>query len=284
MPAAAGARGLSVTRALAARFDGHAETALHPELRAYVGDLVRPYGLPLREDVLSEGAGQDYGRMAADLLGQVLAEDEPADLLILAHSAHDVRPGAPTALYLSRHCPGQPTAFSVCDQGSSAAFTALRLASAHHRTGGCRRAVIVLAEQSALPYQPAGPVDLPKEHRAVVLVCEERPAPGLRVRQESGTTGPAALRAALAERRELGAGTDLLLASELAAELAAEPTADPRAGAAPESVEAAAPGQPFTGVWTLLADRLARRPEDVGPLLVADHDRRLGRLSTLALA
>ncbi|MER5866268.1 hypothetical protein [Kitasatospora sp. NPDC002040] len=275
MPPAAEARGLRVTRAVAAGFDGHADTALHPELRTFVGDLVRPYGVPLREDLLDGGVGHDFGLMAEGLFGKVLAPDEPADLLILAFSSPDVRPGAPTALYLSRHCPGEPTAFAVCDQGSAAAFTALRIAAAHHRTGGCRRAVIVLAEQSVLHYEPVEPVVLPELHRAVVLVCEEQAGEGMRVRQQEQPDRSAALDSALAAQRELGPGAELLLASELAVELGS--------GTARAAVGAAPPGQPFTGLWTLLADRIARGPQTGGPLLLADHDRRLGRLSTLSL-
>ncbi|MFJ9518066.1 hypothetical protein ACIRPK_07335 [Kitasatospora sp. NPDC101801] len=276
MPAA-GARGLRVTRAIAAGFDGRSEASLHPDLRTFVGDLVRPYGLPLREDLLTEGAGHDFGQMAEGLLGKALPAGEPADLLILAFSSPDVRPGAPAALHLSRHCPGQPTAFAVCDQGSAAAFTALRIAAAHHRTGGCLRAVIVLAEQSALHHEAPEPVDLPEQHRAVVLVCEESAGEGLRVRQQAQADGSAALRSVLADHRELGREATLLLAADLAA---APPT---DLYDTPGAVGTARPGQPFTGVWTLLADRLAQRPESGGPLLVADHDRRLGRLSTLSL-
>ncbi|MEV7120417.1 hypothetical protein [Kitasatospora griseola] len=260
-------RGLRVTRAVAAGFDGHSAAALHPDLRVFTGDLVRPYGLPLREDLLAEGAGHDYGEMAAGLIEQALPGGEPADLLILAFSSPDVLPAAPSSLRLSRHCPGQPTAFAVCDQGSATAFAALRIAAAHHRTGGCRRAVIVLAEQSALHYRPAEPVELPAEHRAVVLVCEEAPGEGMRVRQQAEPDGAQALRSVLGEHRRLGPGAGLLLAADLAS------------GDTPEDARAARPGQPFTGVWSLLADRLP----GPGPLLVADHDRRLGRLSTLTL-
>src|SRR6478609_10656603 len=162
-------RGLRVTRAVAAGFDGHSAAALHPDLRTFTADLVRPYGLPLREDLLTAGAGHDHAEMATGLFERALPDGEPADLLILAFSTPDVRPAAPSSLRLSRHCPGQPTAFAVCDQGSATAFTALRLAAVHHRTGGCRRAVIVLAEQSALHHEPAEPVELPAGHRAVVL-------------------------------------------------------------------------------------------------------------------
>ncbi|WP_051731816.1 hypothetical protein [Kitasatospora phosalacinea] len=263
-------RGLRVTRAVAAGFDGRSAASLHPDLRTFTDDLVRPYGLALREDLLAEGAGHDYGEMAAGLFEQALPGGEPADLLILAFSSPDVRPAAPASLRLSWHCPGRPTAFAVCDQGSATAFAALRIAAAHHRTGGCRRAVIVLAEQSALHHRPAEPVELPAEHRAVVLVCEAGAEEGMRVRQQAQPDGAGALRSVRDEHRRLGSGAGLLLAAGLASH------------GAPDGAGAARPGQPFTGVWSLLAERLAA-PGTTGPLLVADHDRRLGRLSTLTL-
>ncbi|MFJ9695980.1 hypothetical protein [Kitasatospora sp. NPDC101183] len=254
--------GLRITRALARRFDGRSETSLDPDLRVFTSDLVRPYGLPLREDLLAQGVGHSYEELAAGLLREALAEDEPVDLLILAFDTPDVRPGAPSSLALSRSVPGTPLAFAVCDQGSAAAFTALRLAGAHHRTGGCRRAVVVLAEQGALHYEPAGPVALPQRHAVVVLVCEETSAPEMTVRQIRGADDPEKAVRAWAE--ELGPETDLLVGPGL--------DGTPWPG-----------DQPFTGLWADLADRLPATPEGRRPLAVAGFDRRLGVLSTLTL-
>ncbi|MET8544358.1 hypothetical protein ABZW03_27505 [Kitasatospora sp. NPDC004799] len=257
---APGPTGLRITRALARRFDGRSETSLDPDLRVFVSDLARPYGLPLREDLLGEGAGHSYEELAAGPLREVLAEDEPADLLVLAFDTPDVRPGAPSSLALSRSVPGSPLAFAVCDQGGAAAFTALRLAACHQRTGGCRRAVVVLAEQTALHYDPPGPVPLPDRHAVVVLVCEEAPGEGLAVRQTRGAGSPAQTVRAEA----LASGAALLLGPGFDAQ---EP----------------APAQPFTGLWAELAEELPRWRADGRPALVAGYDRRLGVLSTLAL-
>ncbi|RGD55698.1 hypothetical protein DR950_40945 [Kitasatospora xanthocidica] len=259
---APGPTGLRITRVLARRSAGRSETSLHPDLRVFVSDLVRPYGLPLREDLLGEGVGHSYEELAAGPLREALAEDEPADLLILAFDTPDVRPGAPSSLALSRSVPGSPLSFAVCDQGGAAAFTALRLAAAHQRTGTCRRAVVVLAEQSALHYEPSGPVPLPERHAVVVLVCEEAPGDGLAVRQTRGEASPA--EAVRAEAEKLGPETALLLGPGFGA---GEPP----------------PAQPFTGLWAELADHLPRWRADGRPALLAGYDRRLGVLSTLAL-
>ncbi|MER7757576.1 hypothetical protein [Kitasatospora sp. NPDC097643] len=256
------APGLRITRALARRFDGRSETSLDPDLRAFVSDLVRPYGLPLREDLLREGAGHSYRELAADLLHEALAEDEPVDLLILAFDTPDVRPGAPSSLALSRSCPGTPLAFAVCDQGTASAFTALRLAADYHRTGACRRAVVVLAEQTALHYRPPEPVRMPQRHAAVVLVCEEIGAPGMTIRQISGVADPE--KELRLQSEELGADAAVVL--------------DPGLDGA-----AAPAAQPFTGPWAELADQLPAWRARGRPALVAGHDRRLGVLSTLTL-
>ncbi|MFD5433917.1 hypothetical protein ACFWJ4_17405 [Kitasatospora sp. NPDC127067] len=259
---APGPTGLRITRALARRFDGRSETSLDPDLRVFVSDLVRPYGLPLREDLLGEGVGHSYEELAAGVLREALAEDEPADLLILAFDTPDVRPGAPSSLALSRSVPGGPLAFAVCDQGGAAAFTALRLAAGHQRTGGCRRAVVVLAEQTALHYEPPGPVPLPERHAVVVLVCEEAPGEGLAVRQARGATSPAeSVRAAAGE---LGPEAALLLGPGFG------PPEPP-------------PAQPFTGLWAELAEHLPQWRAAGRPALLAGFDRRLGVLSTLTL-
>ncbi|MEU8510439.1 hypothetical protein AB0C76_02460 [Kitasatospora sp. NPDC048722] len=248
-------RGLRITRARARSFDGRSELSLDPDLRVFVTDLARPYGLPVREDLLRAGAGHSYEEMAAGLLREELADDEPVDLLILAFDSPDVRPGAPSSLALSRSCPGSPLAFAVCDQGLGAAFTALRLAAEYHRTGFCRRAVVVVAEQTALHYAPGAPVRLPQRHGAVVLVCEEAPGGAMDIRQTPCTDDPEKEVRALAG--SLDPGTVLVRGPGVDG-----PTA-----------------QPFTGVWAELAEGLPQRR----PVLVASFDRRLGVLNTLAL-
>ncbi|MFE6051348.1 hypothetical protein ACFQ6N_11355 [Kitasatospora sp. NPDC056446] len=275
--------GLRITRVLARRFDGRSETSLDPDLRVFVTDLVRPYGLPLREDLLGEGVGHSYEELAAGLLGEALAEDEPVDLLILAFDTPDVRPGAPSSLAMSRSVPGTPLAFAVCDQGTASAFTALRLAADLHRTGACRRAVVVLAEQTALHYEPSQPVPLPQRHAAVVLVCEEAPGEGLDVRQAPGDPSPEETVRARAEK--LGPETELLLDDGFGAGFGAGSGFGPGPGdpEGPGSGPDGLPAQPFTGLWARLAEHLPRWREQGRPAVLAGYDRRLGVLSTLTL-
>ncbi|MDY0813717.1 hypothetical protein [Kitasatospora purpeofusca] len=285
-----------LTRVLTRYADGRSELSLDPDLRVFVADLVRPYGLPLREDLLAEGVGHAYEELAAGLLTEALGPDEPADVLIQAFDSPDVRPGAPTSLALSRSCAGTPTALALCDQGTAGAFAALRAALAYQRTGVARRAVVVLAEQTALHHRPPEPVTLPDRHCAVVLVCETLPGEELTVRQDSGaaigaagSVDPAGSVGSFGSSGSFGSAySPDSVAEEVrrqAKALGEEAAVLLAAGLEVPGLDAVRvpAGQPFTGLWSALADRLPDWRSERRPVLLADLDRRLGVLSTLTL-
>jgi hypothetical protein len=181
--AAAGTGPAPTALRIAARdFLGRSAASLHPDLRVYLADLVRPYGAALREDLLAEGSGHAYGEMAEALVRGAVTEDEPVDLLVLAFGVPDVQPGRSAALYLSSICPGRPFAFALCDQGTAVAYTAVRLAGDYLRSGEFQRALVVAVEQSVLHYEPVvdgGNPALPECHAGVVLRFEGAAAAGL---------------------------------------------------------------------------------------------------------
>jgi len=271
-PGAARTPGVRVSRVLARDFDGRSETSLDPDLRVFVSDLTRPYGVPLREDLLRAGVGHSYGEMAEGLLAEALPDGEPVDLLVLAFAIPDVRPGRSTAVHLSRFCAGTPLAFAVNDQGPAAAFTALRIVRDYQRTGGCRRAVVLVAEQASLHYTPGVPVRVPDVHCAVALVCEESTADELAVHQESSVAAEPAARLVAARLSALGPEAVLLAGAGLG-----------DAVGAPVGTVVASAGQPTTGVWSELAGRLPGWRERRRPVLVADYDPVLRRLSMVGI-
>ncbi len=163
---------LVVCQTVRRRFEGDSPYADDPGYRRYVADLVAPYGLPLDRNV---HGGQSYGEMGAALIEE-LAPDG-VRVLVLAFAVPDVRPGRATASYLSHVCPGGPFAFAVCDQGTAAGFTALRLIEEYVRDGG--RGLLLVAEQPVLPYPATG---LPDRATGVGVLVEGSG----RVRQYSG--------------------------------------------------------------------------------------------------
>jgi 4-hydroxymandelate oxidase len=237
------------------RFDGSARFTGDPgrraELRTYLGDLGRPYGLGAPDGA----AGHSYGEMAEELIRDLTADGQPVDLIVLAYAVPDVRPGRATATYLSHICPGNPLAFAVCDQGSAAAFTGLRLASEYLRTGGCRRALLLIVEQAGQPYPPVSPAPVPTRHAGVALLLGDVGRPVTALRQYPNAT-PADVLSTVDT-----AGATLVLGAELA-------------GYRHDGEVRVAPaGQPMTGVWWELAD--------LDRAVLADYDPTLGSLSLL---
>jgi hypothetical protein len=225
------------------------------EVAAYFADLIRPFGT----EPGAEPSGHSYGEMAKALLAAIVPEPEPVELLVLAFSIHDMWPGRATATYLSHVCPGTPLSFAICDQGSAAPFTGLRVIRDH----GARRALLIVVEQAMLPYDCAATP--PAAHRGVAMLYGD--ATGSRVTdlRQHPNVAPADV-AGLASRQvaELSAGhrrVRLVLSDALA-------TAWP---GHPDHTRAVA-GQPMTGVWWHLAEALTGSASLV---VIGDYDHEL---------
>jgi hypothetical protein len=281
--AAAAAR---ITRVVGREFSGRSELSLDPDLRVYLGDLVRPYGIALREDLLERGEGHAYGEMAEALIRVAVPEDEPVDLLILAYAVPDVQPGRSTALYLSHVCPGGPLAFAVCDQGIAAPYTAARLACEYMRSGDSMRALVVVVEQATLHYEvaaePEAPLALPDRHTGVALLCDGSGAAALSSVREHAGIAPTEVRellgAQLAELSALAGDRErqvLVLGGGLS-------SADADGLEAGRIVMAPA-GRPCTGVWYELARRYPEWTEQGSFITLADYDRRRRTLCLCAV-
>jgi hypothetical protein len=266
---------IAVSRVRWREFPGSSDRADHPAFSELIGDLTRPYGVPLRPDA---SGGHSYGEMLAGLIGDLVPPAEPADVLILGFAMHDVLPERATATFLSHACPGTPLAFAVCDQGCAAGFTALRLARDYAAGGGCRRVLVALAEQARLDYDPPAPASVPARHAAFAMVCDAHPAAG-----GPGKDG-APLLSAVRVLPSVPAGqVPAILRRELAGRPATEPGEEKRLlvlgeGLAPlvggdvpgwRSVPLP-PGQPLTGVWHELAAWAAVPGR--GSLAIADYD------------
>jgi len=238
---------------------------------------VAPYGLAYHDEVRQAGLGQSYAEMCQPLIESLVPADEPVDLLLLAFGLHDLRPGQAKSIYLGHVCPGEPLSLSVCDQGSAAPFTALRLIQTYARTGTARRALLLVAEQGTVHYDLPRPVRLPERQSAVALLLDadaDGPAPAP-VRQHAGVS-PERLRSVLAaELAAAGnpAGRTVLLGAGL--------TAEDVAGIPAEAVLPAPGGQQCTAAWWQLADE--RWLSSSGQIVLADYEPGLGYLSVAVL-
>jgi hypothetical protein len=279
-------RDLHLVRAVRRTFTGPAGFLADPASRARVGqylaNMARPYGLEVPAALFGEppspALGQSYGEMAEALIGPAVPAGEPVDLLVLAFSIHDLWPGRPTAAYLSHITPGAPMAFAICDQGSAAAFSGLRIAREYASSAAIQRALLIVVEQADLPY--SSPVPLPAQHRGVAMLYGDSARPQARVtglRQHPDVLPGEAAGLAAADLKELAAGhheVGLVLVDALAAVWTA-----PAAG----RVRVMPPGQPSTGVWWGLMDELASVAGRPGLLVAADYDPGLRYLCLTAL-
>jgi 4-hydroxymandelate oxidase len=268
-PAGPPLRDLHLVRTVRRAFDGSAPFLADPRVTQYLTDMVQAYGRDLRED----GPGHSYGEMARQLVESLVPAEEPVDLLILAFSIHDVRPGRQTAAYLSHVTPGTPMAFALCDQGCAAAFSGLRIARAYTASAAVHRALLIVVEQAALPYD--GPAPLPLRHQGVALLFDDATS-GHRVvgvRQHSGVPPADVAARAAADLADLACGHDavtLVLGDALSDKWKMPDV---------KRVRAMPPGQPSTAVWWGLAEELA---ETKDLLVAADYDTDLQCLSLTA--
>jgi 4-hydroxymandelate oxidase len=269
-------------------FAGPADFLIDPDARAhlanYLTDLTRPYQLAAPAGSLFEapdGLGQSYGEMAEVLIRDLVPAGEPVELLVLAFAVPDMQPGRATATYLSHVCPGTPLSFAICEQGSAAAFSGLRVVrdylAQNHPAGG-RRALLLVVEQAVLPYPAeAGSARLPHQHQAVGLLFGTERSEGPHasvlagIRQCGGVAPEQVPDRAVTElawlTHELADTQPRLLLSESLAAVW------PAGGAL-----VAPAGQPNTGLWWRLLDEL---PGD--SLVIGDYEPDLGYLSLAAL-
>jgi hypothetical protein len=272
-----------VSRVRWREFPGSSDRAGDPAFAELIGDLVRPYGVPLRPDA---SGGHSYGEMLAESIADLVPPDSPADVLILGFAMPDVWPERATASFLSDACPGHPLAFALCDQGVAAGFTALRLARDYAAGGGCRRVLVALAEQTRLDYDPPAPASVPARPAAFVMLCEARPGAASAPASVAGGPGHggAPLLAAVRVLPGVAAGqVPAVLGRELADLPVTEPGEEKRLLVLGEGLAPLAggdrpgwrsaplpPGQPLTGVWRELAAWSAG-PRPAG-LAIADYD------------
>jgi 4-hydroxymandelate oxidase len=263
-----------VHSAVGRTFDELTGQALNPTLRGYVADMTAPYGIAVHEELIEQGVGHSYGEMCVPLLAELVSEERPADLLVLATGVPDVRLGRATATYLSWHCAGAPLAFAVCDQGLLAAFTALHLIDGYARTGGCRRAVLLVAEQPTLYHELPVPTTVPDRAAAVGVVLETEGSQGaLSVRRHTKLAEhhvPDVLAAEVARLSANQSTPTVLLGARLATV-----TADRRVDG---NVLVCRDSQPFTDIWLEFSHRLPGWRESGGQVLLAEYDPTLGYL------
>lgn len=191
-PGAAVTRGYATTNVAVVRFHEPVRDVTPPD----AADVIRRHfavAAPRRGDGRT---GHAFGPMVVRAVEE-LDLTRPPDLLVVAHSLHDVAFDTLAALQAA-HVLGvrHSGSFAVTDRGVLSGFTAVRLATALGVREGYERVVVTVVEQDRLPYddrlrRAAGAVS----GTAVALLLDATCGPAVRVRGRpwpagAGSEGP----------------------------------------------------------------------------------------------
>jgi hypothetical protein len=254
----------------------HNEGRFSASERTYFTDLMASYAMNPHDTALA-GGRTSFTDMVTAVLPRLGRYASGFDLAVLCGAVPDVQPGFPVG-HLSDAVPDAGLGFAVFDQGVIAPFTALRLVAAAARTSGCRRALVLVTDQSCLLHTRPVPDWLrPEQDSMVVLALEGGPGTDVISAPQSSTARPQDV-AMLLEQHQARLGT--LATTTLVGHGLARCLPDP-----PSTLDTVVtgPGAPCTGLWSALAGRLDGWREEGRNVLLADYDETQQRLSTCTL-
>ena len=237
--------------------------------RTYFADLLTSYGIAYRDELL-DARRATFKEMVQPLVGRLGSAGEGFDIGVHAHVTPDAEPGWPMC-HLTDALPHLGLAFAVSDQGVVAPFTALRLVADITRVDGGRRALVVVMDQAARQHSEPIPDRLRADRNvSVALVLDESGGLGavsvLHLvgipETKVGVRLGAEARAAAAD----GGALTVVCGQGLTGHYGRLPA---------DEVLSAPPGQPCTGVWSVVVESLPRWTAAGRRVLIADYDERL---------
>jgi hypothetical protein len=234
----------------------------------YFTDLLASYGMSPRPGAFDAGR-TSYQEMVAAMMPELVPLAAGFDLAVLAHASPDAEPGWPMC-YLADAVPAAGLAFAISDQGATAPFTALRLVLDSAWANQARLALVLIMGNAAVLHD--GPVPESARvtrDRAVALVLREGADLVLESVRQLTCVPAQSVRARLDDAlREVGGPLTAIFGQGLAGHVDGQVFA--------ERVRWAAPGQPGTGIWSLLAQP---QPDAPGCVVLGDYDAELQYLS-----
>ncbi|HWO65289.1 MAG TPA: hypothetical protein VNO31_35155 [Umezawaea sp.] len=259
---------LGVARVVHRKFDGGDRRIDDEFSQRHFADLTRGYGVAVRPEVLV--AGTTFTTMAQNLVAELDLGEDRVDLALVAHSTPDLDCRLSAATYLSEELTNGPLVFALSDSGTCAPFTALKLAGDYAKRHGHRRALVLVLDQSTLPYEVEG--SAPQGNAGVAILLEDKGSAGLSVGHEVGV-----------READLPGAIDAALGSLLGPDSSA--TVVVGAGIEPDLVRHSGPvlvaetGYPCTAAWSLLA----AHGVDADPVVLIDYDASTGDLGYCAV-
>ncbi|PDP86498.1 hypothetical protein CQJ94_16745 [Glycomyces fuscus] len=149
--------------------------------------MVAAYGGVYHGAMSEEPSQTAYNRLAHRLLTEALSCVGRIDRVILAYALPDSQPGYSVCASIAHASPGLSSAFAVADQGSTAPFTALRIAGETFEDSPDARAMVIALDQSMLPWDSPPGTPVPERDLGVALLLEGGGQP------QGGAPGPGLL-------------------------------------------------------------------------------------------
>lgn len=232
------------------------------DMLEYYRDLLAQFDVPYEEQRLREGPNVSYTELA-DALLPALGTVAP-DVILLTYAVPDLHPLRVVSAHVNARLGGGAYSMALSEQGLRSPYTALGVADAFHRSGRCDTALLLVLEQTSLPYHDPLVHDTPLTETAAALVLRSAPGP---VAGPTWTGTPDELAAVLA-------------ATDPDTVVIAGPWVE--AGTAARMVRCAT-GTYCTSVWLTLAERPDLWRDNDSGILLCDVDPRTGRAHAVRL-
>jgi hypothetical protein len=231
----------------------------------FMADYLADFDLRPDWDRHARGGGNSFVRMSAELLAGLDRPLPALDAALLAYHLPDLKVVEVAGCYLTEHCAGNPTVFSVAGQGVGASFTALRILRAMRQAGELADGAVFVIDQTTIPYRDPDTDDGEIRDGMALLCTDSAGAEDAAVLEFVSEQPAVDLAGAIGEL--VATAVRVVAGRTLAARLGDEFLARHGIIAGPRR-------QLCTSAWTAAAEHW---PQDA-PVVVADYDPHAGRL------
>jgi hypothetical protein len=146
----------------------------HPELLKFHSDLLAGSPVVPRFHLLEERYNNAYHDMSTLLLEESGLDQimRDVDVLLLAYHFPNIRPDISIVNYLMDRYQAQFLSFAVNDMGFGAPFAALHMLQHYLNSGNYQRGMLLVLDQTALPYETEGVGEITLPDTGAVLVLD----------------------------------------------------------------------------------------------------------------
>ena len=147
-----------------------------PRFVQYYKDLYSHHGSEFDESVLREGSQATYSELGEAALSVCKKEGtlNEVDLMIATYWAYEFDPDhASCGAYLSEKFNLKCRIFDVCEQGTIAPFTAIKIANSFMKNKEINKAIVLVLEQTTIPRNKNDYDLIPSDTGAISIILEK---------------------------------------------------------------------------------------------------------------